>query len=260
MPRTAARCVLICWILLIGCAVAACGNGPVRESVSSFASSKGVTASPSVSTTPSFTRTPSASASSAPATSTAASAPGTTAPATHPPAAAAPAAPAATVTTTAGEPGSSLLWLWIVLAAAAVIGLITVIAAARRRGKSAAADWRTRLVDAYARGAALHDAMVAAETPGALESADATARWSDIQRRADDFSQVLYTLRETAADDGDRVRIADVLASLHAARSAMAAERSAGNAGGTMSNVVRDRLAFFMASLRNLREHRVRPA
>jgi hypothetical protein len=101
--------------------------------------------------------------------------------------------------------------------------------------------------------------MAAAETPGAADSADATARWSDIQRRADDFSQLLYALQETAPDDQDRVRIANVLASLQAARSAMDNERSTRDGTGTMASVVRDRLSFFMASLQELREPPVRP-
>ena len=86
---------------------------------------------------------------------------------------------------------------------------------------------QSKLIDAYAKGSALHDAMSVAETQGDLAAGDACARWSNIQRRADDLAQTLYALREAAPDPGDQARIADVLASLQAARSAMDAELGA---------------------------------
>jgi hypothetical protein len=141
-----------------------------------------------------------------------------------------------------------------------VIGLIALIATSRRRHRAGQADWQTRLIDAYAKGAALHDAMAAAEAPGALAAPDATARWSDIQRRADDFGQMIYALQEAAPDDQTRVRISEVLASLQAVRSAMATERTTPDDTGTMPGVVRDRLSFFMASLQQLRDPRIHPA
>jgi len=128
-----------------------------------------------------------------------------------------------------------------------------LIARSRGRRSAAAAGWRSRVIDAYAKGSALHDAMSVAETPGALAADDAGARWSDIQRRADDLAQTLYALREAAPDDEGRAKVADALASLQAARSAMDAERAPGGAGAQQAEVARERLISFEASLRALR-------
>jgi hypothetical protein len=134
-----------------------------------------------------------------------------------------------------------------------VAGLIVLIARSGRRRSAAAAGWRSRLVDAYAKGSALHDAMSVAGSPGGLASADAAARWADIQRRADDLAQTLYVLREQVPPDSpDRARIDDTLASLQAARSAMDVERASGGAGYEQADVVRSRLASFESSLRAL--------
>ena len=92
--------------------------------------------------------------------------------------------------------GTSLIWLWVLLGVLVLAGLVALIARSSRRRSAAAAGWRSRLVDAYAKGSALHDAMSVAEAPGGLATADAAARWSDIQRRADDLAQTLYALRE----------------------------------------------------------------
>jgi hypothetical protein len=86
--------------------------------------------------------------------------------------------------TTAGS-GTSLIWLWILLGAVLAAVLIAWITRVARRGSStAAADWRSRLVGAYAQGSALHDAMSVAET--------------------------------SVPDPADQMRIADTLASLQA--------------------------------------------
>ena len=95
--------------------------------------------------------------------------------------------------------------------------------------------------------------MSVAEAPGGLAAADAGARWSGIQRRADDLAQTLYALREAVPQDSaDRARIDDTLASLQAARSAMEAERAPGGASLEYAEVVRSRLASFESSLRAL--------
>ena len=132
-------------------------------------------------------------------------------------------------------------------------GLIALIARSGRRRSAAAAGWQSRLIDAYAKGSALHDAMSVAEGQGDLTTSDARARWFDIQRRADDLAQTLYALREAAPDPGDQARIAEVLASLQAVRSAMDAERAPGGAGPHLSEVVRSRLYAFESSLHALR-------
>jgi hypothetical protein len=112
---------------------------------------------------------------------------------------------------------------------------------------------RSRLVDAYAKGSALHDAISVAAAPGGLTSADAAARWAGIQQRADDLAQTLYALREQVPpDSADRARIDDTLASLQAVRSAMDAERVPGGAGYEQAEVVRSRLASFESSLHAL--------
>jgi hypothetical protein len=128
------------------------------------------------------------------------------------------------------------------------------ISSASRRRTRAATDWEARLIDAYAKGAALHDAMAAAETPGALAADNAALRWSDIQRRADDYSQLLYGMQQTAPGDQERLMIADVLASLRAARSAMDAERAGGSPDPAVSGLVRQRLASFASALGALRQ------
>lgn len=145
------------------------------------------------------------------------------------------------------------LWLWVLLGAVVLVGLIAWIAAsAHRRRAKAATAWRSRAVDAYARGSALYDAMSVAEAPGGLAAADAAARWSDIQRRADDLGQMLYGLRETARDEDERAGVSEVIAALQAVRSAMDAERVPGGAGPEQAGIVRSRLYAFGESLRAL--------
>ena len=114
-------------------------------------------------------------------------------------------------------------------------------------------SWQSGVIDAYAKGSALHDAMSVADTPGALAAADAGARWSDIQRRADDLAQNLYALREAAPDDDARARVADTLAALQAVRSAMDAERAPGGAAAGQGEVARQRLMSLETALRALR-------
>jgi hypothetical protein len=165
----------------------------------------------------------------------------------------APAAPATGSAAPAASSGTSLIWLWVLLGVLVLAGLIALIARSGRRRSATAAGWRSRLVDAYAKGSALHDAMSVAEAPGGLAAADAAARWSDIQRRADDLAQTLYALREQVPQHSpDGARIADTLASLQAVRSAMDAERAPGGASLEQADVVRSRLASFESSLRAL--------
>ena len=139
------------------------------------------------------------------ATATTAGQPATTARRTAAPSSAAPQS--TTTAAPAAGSGTSLLWLWILLGAVLAAVLIAWITRVARRGSATAtADWRSRLVDAYAQGSALRDAMSVAETPGAMAAADAGARWADIQRRADDLAQTLYALRESVPDPADQMR------------------------------------------------------
>jgi hypothetical protein len=178
----------------------------------------------------------------------------TTQPPTHSLTTSAPTAPSSVSASPSASSGTSLLWLWILLGVLVVAGLIVLIARSGRRRSAATAGRRSRLIDAYAEGAALHDAMSVAEAPGGLAAADAAARWADIQRRADDLAQTLYALSEAEPQDSsDRATIDDALASLQAVRSAMDAERAPGGAGLEQAEVVRSRLSSFESSLRALR-------
>jgi hypothetical protein len=254
MPRFRGSLVLSAAILAAGSLAAGCGS-TVKNAVGSLPKpSVSVSARPSASPSPG----PSASSSPSPTASPSPS-PTVTTPSAGQPApvpsvatsgqAAQPSSSPAPVTTS----GNSLLWLWVLLAAVVLIGAIVWIVRSHGRRSAAAAGWRSRVIDAYAKGSALHDAMSAAETPGALAAADAGARWSDIQRRGDDLGQVLYALREAAPDEESRARVADALASLQAVRSAMDAERAPTGAGPEQPEVVRGRLSSFESALRALR-------
>jgi hypothetical protein len=145
------------------------------------------------------------------------------------------------------------IWPLVIIGAIVIIAVVVWVFRAEGRRGAAAAAWRSRVTDAYAGGAALYDAMSVAERPAALAAQDAGLRWSDIQRRADDFTQMLYALREAAPDENSRSRVTDVLASLQAVRSAMDAERAPGGAGARQAEHVRGRLFSFEAALRALR-------
>jgi hypothetical protein len=238
-------------MLVAGCLVAGCGSS-VKSAIGSATSraasavssaTAGSTATPTPTPTPTPT-TPSAepSTQTVTATETATATPTESVTSSTPSAAA-----------SGSSSGTSLLWLWILLGVLILAGLIAWIVTSGRRRSAATAGWRSRLIDAYAKGSALHDAMVVAEAPGDLASGDARARWYDIQRRADDLAQTLYALREAAPDPEDQAGIGDVLASLQAVRSAMDAERAPGGARQDLAEVVRRRLYAFESSLRALR-------
>ena len=254
-------------VLVAGCLAAGCGS--IAQSALSNLPSKTTTATatPGVTRTasPGVTRTasPGVTTTASPgvtttvtATATATSAATATVTATATPSTPV-TTPAATTSPTAAATGSgstNLVWLWILLGAAVLVGLIAWIVLSARRRSAATANWRSRLIDAYAKGSALHDAMNVAEAPGEFADSNAAVRWADIQRRADDLVQTLYSLREAVPDDDNRARIEDTLASLQAVRSAMDAERISGGADPRQAEVVRDRLYSFEMSLRALRE------
>jgi hypothetical protein len=276
-------------IVFIVLPLAACGaaGSSVRSAVSSIAASvtatrTGATGQPTTAeptTAPPTTAPPTTAppTTAPPTTAPPTTAPPTTAPpTTAPPTTAAPttAAPttaaggggstsgAAAATTPAATGSSVSPWVWVLVAVAIVViaGLVIWALVAHRRRSAAATDWRARVIDAYAKGSALHDAMAAAETPGALTGADAGFRWSDLQRRADDYSQLLYAMQQQAPGEIERIQVADVIASLQAARSAMDAERSTGAYDSALAGIARDRIAFFASSVNSLREPNVRPA
>jgi hypothetical protein len=230
-------------VLVVACLTAGCGStaSSLISSLPSNLPSRTATAPavPATSAAPATTSAAPATTSAAPATSTVTV---TSSP---------PVSPTVSATPGTGS-GTGLLWLWILLGAAALIGLIAWITHSVRRRSAKAAGWRSRLIDAYAKGSALHDAMSVAEATG-VTAGDAGVRWADIQRRADDLTQTLYALREAVPDPDDQARIADVLASLQAVRSAMDAERAPGAASPEQAQVVRSRLYAFEQSLRALR-------
>src|SRR5271157_3682250 len=230
MRRLTRILLLSAAILAAGCMAAGCG-GTVKSAIASIAPSRSASTPGAIT---SITASPSVT------TSSAVAAPSVT------------AQPSGSAAANGGA-GTSLLWLWILLGALVLVGAIVLIVRSAGRRSAAAADWRSRIIDAYAKGSALHDAMSVAETPGALAADDAAARWNDIQRRSDDLAQTLYALRESAPDEDNRARAADALASLQAVRSAMDAERAPGGAGAEYAEVVRSRLQSFEASLRALR-------
>jgi hypothetical protein len=114
---------------------------------------------------------------------------------THAVTTSAPTAPSSVSASPAASSGTSLTWLWVLLGVLVLVVLVVWIARSGRRRSAPAAGRRSRLIDAYAKGSALHDAMSVAEAPGGLAAADAGTRWADIQRRADDLAQMLYALR-----------------------------------------------------------------
>jgi hypothetical protein len=239
MTRLRKSLAVAAMALVVGSPAAGCGgSGPVSGAVSSAASAAKSAAS-------SLRPTGSASLPTSAPTPTA-EAPASQAPA---PTAAVAASPAASGSS------SSLLWLWIALAAVVLIGLIVWIARASGRRSAAASARRSAMIDTYAKGQALADAIRVADRPGA-PGADAGGRWAGLQARADDLSRELYRLRESSSDEGERMRVEDSLGSLRALRSALADEQAAGGAGGPGSPEaaqVRAGLMSFEESLRALR-------
>ena len=239
MTRLRKSLAVAAMALVVGSLAAGCGgSGPISGAVSSAASAAKSAAS-------SLRPTGGASLPASAPTPTA-EAPASQAPA---PTAAAAASPAA------GGSGSSLLWLWIALAAVVLIGLIVWIARASGRRSAKASARRSAMIDTYAKGQALADAIRVADRPGA-PGANAGGRWAGLQARADDLSRELYRLRESSSDEGERMRMEDALGSLRGLRSALADEQAAGGAGGPGSPEaaqVRARLMSFEESLRALR-------
>ena len=246
MRRSVKSLSFLAAVLIAGCLAAGCSTS-AGSSVSSAIKS-------AASNLPTHTGTAaSATTESAPATPTQTAA-NTPEPTTAPAATSAAPAPAVATTPASSGSGNNLVWLWVLLGAAVIAGLMVWITRmSRRKSAPSGPDWQSSLVDAYAKGSALHDAMSAAETPAAMATDDAGLRWADIQRRADDLSQTLYALREAAPDPASQTRVADVLASLQAARSAMDTERTPGGVGPQQAEVVRGRLYAFESSLQMLR-------
>jgi hypothetical protein len=237
MTRLRKSLAVAAMALIIGSLAAGCGgSGPISGAASSAASAVKSAAS-------SLKPTGSASVT----VPTSAPTPTAQAPASE--------APAAAASPAASGSSSSLLWLWIALAAVVLIGLIVWIARASGRRSAKASARRSAMVDTYAKGQALADAIRVADRPGA-PGANAGGRWAGLQARADDLSRELYRLRESSSDEGERMRVEDVLNSLRGLRSALADEQAAGGAGGPGSPEaaqVHGRLMAFEEALSALR-------
>jgi hypothetical protein len=239
--------LLLAATLLGAAGMATACSSSIGSSVSSAIASRTASSSPSSSPAESTTTTSPAATSSSPSVpSVTATAPATTAAPVAQPTASATAAPTGS--------GSGLLWLWILIGVVVLGGATALIVRSSRRRAKIAAAWRAKIIDVYAEGSALLDAMRLADARG-LAGGDqaAGAHWYDIQRRVDDLARALYALREEAPDEESRARVADVLAALQAARSAMDSERASGMVSVPGEEMVRSRLAAFEASLRTLR-------
>jgi hypothetical protein len=206
--------------------------------------------SPTVTATP--TVQPSVTATTAQPSVTATTPAPTPSAVTAAPTGAAPA-PAVSGSPAASNGAASLLWLWVLIAVIAVLGLIALVSQAARRRAARIRTWRAMAADAFAKGAALHDAVSVAGLPGAYGSENAGGRWADIQRRADDLTQTLYRLREAAPGEDERARVEDVLAALYALRSATQTGDMS-PAGGPGAGHIQARLRNFEAALQALRE------
>ena len=169
----------------------------------------------------------------------------TAAPTTAAPTSSAPAPPTSAATSATpssssptpsptGSSGSSgsfpLVWLWIILAVIAAIALIVAISQVGRARAGKRRAWRTRAADAYARGTALTGAVQGASQASQYRDPSAGARWADVQRRAEDLTRALQTLREVTPTTYDRARVDDVLTTLSQVQSASQAADPAATA------------------------------
>jgi len=229
-------------ILFAGCLVAACAQS-ARGAVTASSPSAGTPAAPTAQPSPAPTA---ASPTAAPSTASPTAAPSTASTAPSP-------TPSSSSTSTSGF-DFNLTWLWVALGAVVLLGIILLAtrSPARARPSGAAANWRSTAVDAYAKGAALDGAVRAAERQGVFTEA-ASIRWADLQRRADDLSEALYAMRETAPTEHRRVQVENAILSLRAVRDALDAQRSPADASSQQGGVLHSRLSALESSLNALR-------
>jgi hypothetical protein len=241
--RRLMRSVLLAAVILVaGGLVAACAQS-ARGAVTASSPSAGAAATPTAE--PPATPT-AASPTAAPSTAATTAAPSTASTTPSP-------TPSSSSSSTGGF-GANLIWLWFVLGALVLLGIILLAtrSPARARSSASADRWHSRAVDAYAKGAAFDGAVRAAERQGLFTEA-ASVRWADLQRRADDLTEVLYTMRETAPAEHRRVQVENAILSLRAVRDAMDAQRSPGDASPEQRGVLRSRLSALESSLNTLR-------
>jgi alpha-ketoglutarate-dependent taurine dioxygenase len=141
--------------------------------------------------------------------------------------------------------------LWAVLGGLVLLGIIVL--ATRSPGRSAAAvNWRVRAADAYKEGGHFDSAVREGEHQGAFLDPDG-APWHHIQHRADNLTEALYILRETAPTEGRRAQVADALAALQAVRRALDAQSAPGAAAARQSGALHSGLLALESSLNALR-------
>jgi hypothetical protein len=242
MRRLMQSVLLAAVILFAGCLVTTCAQS-ARGAVTASSPSAGAPATPTAQ--PSATPT-AASPTAAPTAASPTAAPNTASTAPSP-------TPSSSSTPASGF-GFNLIWLWGALGAVVLLGIILLAtrSPARARPSVAAASWHSRAVDAYAKGAALDGAVRAAERQGVFTEA-ASIRWADLQRRADDLTEALYAMRETAPTEHRRVQVENAILSLRAVRDAMHAQRSPGDASSQQTGVLHSRLSALETSLNALR-------
>jgi hypothetical protein len=144
--------------------------------------------------------------------------------------------------------------VWVALGALVLLGIILLATRSPRRARSSATagNWHPRAVDAYAKGAAFDGAVRAAERQGVFTDA-ASVSWADLQRRADDLTEALYEMRETAPTEHRRVQVESAILSLRAVRDEMDTQRSAGGTSSQQDGLLHSRLSALESSLNTLR-------
>ena len=227
-------------VLLAGCLVTACAQN-ARAAVTASSPSAGA---PATATSP---------PSPTPTVASPTTAPTTASPTTAPSTASTAPSPSSSSSSTSGF-GANLIWLWFVLGALVLLGIILLAtrSPARSRSPVETANWHSRAVDAYAKGAAFDGAVRTAERLDVSTEA-ASIHWADLRRRADDLTEVLYAMRETAPTDHRRAQVENAILSLRAVRDAFDAQRPPGGASSQQGGVLRSQLSALESALNALR-------
>jgi hypothetical protein len=246
MQRLITSMLLASAIVLAGCLVSA-GAQDAHAAVAAVAASSPsagalATSAPPPSPTPTV-----ASPTAAPTTASPTTAPSTASPTPSP----------SSSSTSSGGLGN-LIWLWFVLGALVLLGIILLAtrspsrSSAPGRSPVEATNWHSRAVDAYAKGAAFDGAVRTAERLD-VSSEAASIHWADLRRRADDLTEVLYAMRETAPTDHRRAQVENAILSLRAVRDAFEAQRPPGGAASQQGGVLRSQLSALESALNALR-------
>jgi hypothetical protein len=235
-------------LLLAGCLVTACAQNALGAVTASSPSA----GAPATATAPAPPTPTVASPTPAPSTASPTVAPSTAATTPSP-------TPSSSSGSTAGF--GNLTWLWFVLGALVLVGIIllaTLSPARRRAGRAEGSlappvgNWHSRAVDAYAKSEAFDGAVRAAERQGVFTEA-ASFHWADIQRRADDLTETLYAMRETAPSEHRRVQVENAILALRAVRDTMDAQRAPRDASAQRGGVLLSQLSALESALNALR-------